>query len=415
VSRFIFILVILAIYFSIDLYAYIGLDGVFEGSLTYRSTYLFISLLVLGSFGKIFTDLQANFGVRNPLTNFLIGFAFAVFVTKLIFSILILGQDVSRLILAFTNGISALGDHAFLESAFPPRSWNITAISAILSAIPFLVMIYGITWGKYRYKVVEVDLPIQDLPASFIGFKIAQISDVHAGSFDSVKQVAKGIELLNDQKPDIILFTGDLVNSHKDEIDPYLDVFSNMYAPYGMYSVTGNHDYYGMYRYGIPSDKDSYWNDFEDKHRQIGFRLLNNETHKVKKGNGHIHIAGVENWGAGPFPKRGNLNLALRTIDDQAPVILMSHDPTHWPLHVLPHQRNIDLTLSGHTHAMQFGINLFGWVWSPVKYRYKHWMGLYEENGQKLYVNRGFGFLGFPGRVGMSPEITIFTLTKVNP
>lgn len=397
-------------YFSIDLYAFYGLDLVFEGSVTFRSTYLFISLLVMGSFGKIFTDLQANFGVRNPLTNFLIGFAFAIFVTKLIFSIFLFGQDISRLVLAFANGIASIGDHAFLSSTIPPRAWMITMVSALVSAIPFLVMIYGITWGKYRYKVVEVDLPIKNLPDSFIGFKIAQISDVHAGSFDSVKQVAKGIDLLNEQNPDMILFTGDLVNSHKDEIDPYLEVFSKLNAPYGMYSITGNHDYYGMYRYGVPSDKESYWQEFEDKHQQIGFKLLNNENHLVIKGDAHIHIAGVENWGAGPFPKRGNLNIALRSITDQAPIILMSHDPTHWPLHVLPHERNIDLTLSGHTHAMQFGINFLGWVWSPVKYRYKHWIGLYEENGQKLYVNRGFGFLGFPGRVGMSPEITLFNL-----
>jgi predicted MPP superfamily phosphohydrolase len=217
--------------------------------------------------------------------------------------------------------------------------------------------------------------------------------------------------MIQDQKPDMILFTGDLVNQDKDEINPYISLFGKLVAPFGKYAVLGNHDYYGQ-----PSNKSerkAYWDDFFEKYKEMGFDLIMNDHRYINKENQRIALIGVENWGGGRwFPKKGDLDKALNGVSTEEFCLLMSHDPTHWDEKVLPHERHIDLTLSGHTHGMQFGINLKGLRWSPVKYRYKKWIGLHEEKGQKLYINRGFGFLGFPGRVGMWPEITIITLEK---
>ena len=272
-------------------------------------------------------------------------------------------------------------------------------------------MVYGIIWGKYRFRLEEVDLHFQDLPDAFDGLKLVQLSDAHSGTWDSVRGVEKGIRLIEKVAPDLIVFTGDLVNADKDEVNPFMDLFKRLKAPFGKYAVLGNHDYYGQ-----PRDsalRPAYYDDFFSKYRYMEFDLILNDHRKIEKDGKRINLIGVENWGSGRFfPKKGDLELATQQVDPDEFSILLSHDPSHWDLKALQFPQHFHLTLSGHTHGMQFGINLPFFKWSPVQYRYKRWMGLYEEAGQFLYVNRGFGVLGFPGRVGMSPEVTLIRLNK---
>jgi predicted MPP superfamily phosphohydrolase len=413
-SRLGFLFLVLVLIVSFEWYSFNGLNLVFDENALFKYVYWTTTVITLIGFYKVFIDLRNNTGVvRAVSTNVLLGFGFAVFVTKIVFVGLLLLQDSGRFIIGLINFVSSF----FLDinNTLPARNFVITAISAILVSIPFISMLYGITLGKYNYKVEKLNLTFPDLPKAFHGFKIVQLSDIHAGSFDSIEQVKRGVDLIRAQGADLIVFTGDLVNSLKEEINPYIETFATLSAPYGMYSILGNHDYYGMYQVAQkdPIARKIYMDDFNLKHKKIGFKLLNNQSAKVKKKGDYIRLVGVENWGKGPFPKEGNLNKALEGVDKNEFTILLSHDPTHWDYHVLPHPKNIHLTLAGHTHGMQFGINIGNFKWSPVKYRYKRWMGLYKQAGQLLYVNRGFGFLGWPGRVGMSPEITVFELNAV--
>jgi len=414
-SRLGFLVLLLIIYLGFDIYTFYGLSSLTTAQSIFCYFYLTISAVVLAGFYKVSQDLQKfKSGVRPLFTNLLLGFGFAVFVGKILFSGLLLTQDLGRLALGILNNFSSTISAATNTTGIPSRNRIITLGSVLLTAIPFFSMLYGMTFGKYRYTVDKIKLSFSDLPTSFDGFKIIQISDIHSGTFDSIVQVRKGIDLIMDQKADLILFTGDLVNSNKNEIDPYIETFSHLSAPYGMFSVMGNHDYYGMYRIpkGDYASKSAYLSDFYNKHKLMGFEILNNSSKTITKQDGSISLIGVENWGAGPFPKKGDLTKALDGVSENAFSILMSHDPTHWDHHVLKHPQKIHLTLAGHTHGMQFGINFLGIKWSPVKYRYKRWMGIYKELDQFLYVNRGFGFLAWPGRVGMRPEVTLIELSK---
>ena len=414
-SRLGFLVLLLIIYLGFDIYTFYGLSSLTTAQSFFCTLYWSISIIVLAGFYKVSIDLQRfTEGVRSLATNLLLGFGFAVFVGKIIFSVLLLTQDLGRLLVGIASMVSTTISELTGTSTIPPRKDVITLISALLAGVPFVSMIYGMTVGKYRYAVDKIKLSFPDLPDSFIGFKIIQISDIHSGTFDSVEQVQKGIDMIMEQEADMILFTGDLVNSNKNEIDPYIKTFARLNAPFGMYSVMGNHDYYGMYRIpkGDYASKSAYLADFNDKHKKMGFQIMNNTSKVITKGKSSIRLIGVENWGAGPFPKKGDLSKSLEGVSDHEFSILMSHDPTHWDHHVLKHHKKIHLTLAGHTHGMQFGINFLGIKWSPVKYRYRRWIGLYEEIDQYLYVNRGFGFLAWPGRVGMRPEITLIELGK---
>ncbi|MDF1698525.1 MAG: metallophosphoesterase [Saprospiraceae bacterium] len=408
-----FFLVVCILFISLDWYALDGLSLIFGKSDFVTLIYWISSLFIFIGFYKVYIDIQrSRHKIRRPSTNLILGFGFAILIAKLIFVGLLIFQDFTRLLIGAILGLSSLiNDSTF---AFPARNSLITTISAILSSIPLLSMLYGITKGKYKYEIENINLTFHDLPKAFDGFRIVQISDIHAGSFDSLEQVQKGIEIINSQKADLVVFTGDLVNSHKNEIDPYVTSFSKLSAPFGKLSILGNHDYYGLYRVAQndPQKRYQYMEDFISKQQQMGFQLLNNESHLIEKEGESIRIIGVENWGKGPFPKKGDLDKALQGVNQNEFSILLSHDPSHWDYHVLPHSKKIHLTLSGHTHGLQFGINLGSFKWSPVKYRYPRWMGLYEKENQFLYVNRGFGFLAWPGRVGMTPEITVIELTS---
>jgi predicted MPP superfamily phosphohydrolase len=284
-------------------------------------------------------------------------------------------------------------------------------IGSLLSFVIIIAFIYGILIGKYKYRIIKHILFFEDLPSAFEDFTLVQISDVHAGSLKNKKAVQKGIELIKAQHADLFVFTGDLVNNKAEEIEPYINHFSQIKAPYGQFSVLGNHDYGDYIKWPSEAEKRENLQSLKKHHQDIGFKLLLDEHVKIEKNGEHIILAGVENWGLG-FGERGDLQKALQGTTNDEFKILLSHDPTHWEAQVKNHPSKINLTLAGHTHGMQFGIEAFGIKWSPVKYRYKHWAGIKEEDNRILNINRGFGFLGFSGRVGIWPEITVIELKK---
>lgn len=280
-----------------------------------------------------------------------------------------------------------------------------------LAAVPFVSMIYGMTRGKYHFKIWKHTLYFDDLPKAFDGFKITQISDIHSGSFDNEAKIRYAIDLINQQKSNIITFTGDMVNNLASEMLPWKALFKTLHAPEGLFSVLGNHDYGDYSSWDSPQSKAQNLQLLKEIQAEIGFELLLNEHRYLEKEGQRIALIGVENWGHGRFSKYGDLEKALKNTAENDFKILLSHDPTHWEYQVLPQQKNIHLTLSGHTHGMQFGIEIPGWLrWSPSQWKYKYWAGMYEQAGKFLNVNRGFGFLAFPGRVGIWPEITVIEL-----
>jgi predicted MPP superfamily phosphohydrolase len=312
----------------------------------------------------------------------------------------------------FAMPVLLIEDITRLFRGFPPRSTWVSELALIIAAIPFLGLLYGLTFGRHYYKVRKETLYFKDLPEAFDGFTITQLSDIHSGSFTSRKGVEKGVDIVNAQQSDLILFTGDLVNNEASEMEPWIPVFSRLKARYGKYSVLGNHDYGDYKQWETEDSKRANLKRLKEVHGEIGFRLLLNEAITIKKDAQEISLIGVENWGKGGFHKYGDLEKAMVKVPGDAFKVLMSHDPSHWDAVTLGHNKHIHLTLSGHTHGAQFGIELFGLKWSPIKYVYKQWAGLYLQSGKYLYVNRGFGFLGLKGRVGIWPEITVIILKK---
>lgn len=360
---------------------------------------IFHLLLVVG----IFTGVGAvRSGKRSSLLmNLSANSLLALLVAELVLAMSLLPQDVWRL------GLLALGDY----SELPQRSAMGVQLSFALAALPLLAFAYGTTKGKYRYTVKRVELKFSDLPAAFDGFTLTQISDVHSGSFTHAPSVEKGIERINSLKSDLFVFTGDLVNNVAEEFRPWIAIFSRIQAPFGQFSIYGNHDYGDYTRWPDAAAKAANLSRLADYHAQTGFRLLRDQSVELVKGGQKIYLLGIENWGEG-FSQYGDFEKTLKGVPADGFKILLSHDPTHFEAQVKRHPNKVHLTLSGHTHGMQFGIELFGFKWSPVQYRYKRWAGLYQENDRYLYVNRGFGFLGFSGRVGIWPEITQITLRK---
>jgi predicted MPP superfamily phosphohydrolase len=312
----------------------------------------------------------------------------------------------------FAMPVLLLEDITRVFRGMPPRSEWVSWLALAVAAVPFTGLLYGLTRGRHYYKVHKETLYFDDLPAAFDGFTITQLSDIHSGSFTSHEGVEKGVAMVNDQKSDLLLFTGDLVNNQASEMDRWIPVFAKLKAAYGKYSVLGNHDYGDYMRWENEGDKYTNLNRLKKVHTQIGFKLLLNEAVEIKKDGQSIALIGVENWGKGGFHKYGDLKKATAAVPAKEFKILMSHDPSHWDAVTLGHDKHIHLTLSGHTHGMQFGIELFGFKWSPIKYVYRQWAGLYQQQGKYLYVNRGFGFLGLKGRVGIWPEITVITLKR---
>jgi predicted MPP superfamily phosphohydrolase len=370
--------------------------------------YLVISLLIIAYIVYTFMHFDRKQG-QNKQSLIAMGLLLLTFLPKLIITIVMLGEDVVR----FFGGLMRmfLGDtkHPFLQDR--RRFVSVTALA--LAAIPFFSLLYGIAKGKYNFKVRRQTITYPDLPDNFDGMTITQISDIHSGSLDNVEKIEYAIDLINEQKSDIILFTGDIVNTHATELHPWIETFKRIEnPPMGKYSVLGNHDYGEYVEWPSAKAKDDNFEAIKDLHRQIKFKLMLNENIKINKGDQHIALIGVENWGHN-FKKAGDLIKASAGVNKDDFKILMSHDPSHWEYEVQHHPNNYHLTLSGHTHGMQFGIEIPGFLkWSPVQYVYKQWAGLYSNAKRYVYVNRGFGFHGYSGRVGIWPEITVITLKK---
>lgn len=373
------------------------------------NSYQIISFLLLVFLVYSFLQFDRSVG-QTKQTMFTMALVLLIYIPKLILTLVLLGEDIFRVILGTFKYFSNPDvDADFLQA----RRKFISQIGLGIAALPFLSLIYGITKGKYNYKVIKQRVFFDDLPDAFDGFTITQISDVHSGSFDDAEKIQYAIDLINEQNSDLLLFTGDIVNTHAKEMHPWIDTFKNIKNhDYGKFSVLGNHDYGEYVTWPSNQDKINNFNAIKDLHQQIDFKLLLNEHAFIEKEGQRLAIVGVENWGHN-FKKAGDINLASSSLSKDDFKILMSHDPSHWEYEVKNHEKHFQLTLSGHTHGMQFGIEIPGWVrWSPVQYVYKQWAGLYENSGRFIYVNRGFGFHAYPGRVGIMPEITVIQLKK---
>lgn len=349
--------------------------------------------------------------ISSGMRNWIITGLFATYFSKLFGVFFLLIDDGQRLVRWVINSFSKKPGSP-LPGEVISRSQFLTNVALAATAIPFGAMAYGIISGAHDYRVKRVAVKLPNLPKSFDGMRIAQLSDIHSGSFYNRTAVKGGVEMLMQEKPDMILFTGDLVNNESSEVKEYIDVFNKLRAPLGVYSITGNHDYGDYKNWSTKEAKQQNFKDLMEAHKLLGFDLLMNENRTIEQSGDRMSIIGIENWGAGRFAKYGKMDKAYVGTEEAQVKILLSHDPSHWDAQVLPGYKDIDLMLSGHTHGFQFGVEIGGIKWSPVQYAYKQWAGLYKEGEQYLYVNRGFGFLGYPGRVGMPPEITILELQR---
>ena len=371
--------------------------------------YLVVSISAILFIVYQFTKFDRSVG-QTKMTMITLGLLLIVLIPKLILTFFMLLEDVFRVFSGIiTHFVGDKDNGDFL----PERRKFISQLALTLAAIPFTSLLYGMTKGKYNFKVIHQPIFYPDLPDDFDGFKITQISDVHSGSFDDEEKIKYAIDLINQQEADMILFTGDIVNTHATEMHPWIEIFKGIKSyPFGKYSVLGNHDYGEYVTWPSQREKDENFQAIKNLYGQIDFKLLLNEHTKIKKGNSEIALVGVENWGKN-FKQAGDLNKASEGLTKEDFKILMSHDPSHWEYEVKNHEKHFHLTLSGHTHGLQFGIEIPGFFkWSPVEYVYKQWAGLYENLGRYVYVNRGFGFHAYPGRVGIMPEITVFELKK---
>jgi predicted MPP superfamily phosphohydrolase len=398
-SRFWWILVVFM--FLIDIYFFLALQVVTVDStpaiqIILYSMYWALSvaaIVIFWTLPYIHFKHHARLS-RSTIFSILAGLFFA----KLIGSLFFLGDDVYRFVL-WIGGESV------------SRSFGLSWAGIIAGASLFGILVYGFG-NKYRYQVKKLKLKYDNLPAAFAGLKIVHISDIHSGSFTNKEAVMQGVIRIMDEEPDLILFTGDMVNNVAEEMNDYMDVFDKLRAPLGVYSTLGNHDYGDYIKWKSPADKEANLEKLKQVHHKLGWRLLMNEHIVLEKGSDSIAVLGIENWSAkARFPKYGNLQKAYEGSESHPFKILMSHDPSHWQAEVLKNYPDIDLMLAGHTHGMQFGFEIAGFKWSPIQYMYKEWAGLYQMASQRLYVNRGFGFLGYPGRSGILPEITVLELS----
>ncbi len=336
-----------------------------------------------------------------------------LFIAKVVAALFFFIDDIRRGITWVVTklGSRSPGDGTTVENEGISRSVFLSWAGMIAGGGLFATLMNGFG-NKYQYQVKKIPLSYSNLPEAFKGLKIVHISDIHSGSLTDKKAVMKGIEKILQEKPDLILFTGDLVNNTSAEMEGYMDVFSKLTAPMGVYSTLGNHDYGDYVQWKTAEEKRANLEKLKQIHAELGWRLLMNEHIVLEKGTDKIALLGIENWSAkARFPKYGNMEKAYAGADAYPFKILLSHDPSHWDAEVRLKYTDVDLMLSGHTHGMQFGVEMPGFKWSPVQYVYEQWAGLYERDAQKLYVNRGYGFIGYPGRVGILPEITVLELT----
>jgi uncharacterized protein len=405
-------LIFIVIGLLIDLYVHQGLRTLLAGhSRNLRRTilwaYWIISVGIVVLFLSSMNNVSRPPGMK-PYHQWILSLFLGFLVTKIVFVLVLLAGDAYRLLAGLVNLIRKTPQQG---SYIPARRKFVSEAAVLLASVPFASFLYAMYKGKYDYKVHRHTLYFEDLPEAFDGFTITQLSDIHSGSFDNAEAVQRGIDLANAQKSDLFVFTGDLVNNVADEIEPYLSRFSQLKAPFGQYSVLGNHDYADYIQWDNAKAKAANLDKLKQHHKDLGYRLLLDEHIELEKNGQRITLVGVQNWGRG-FIQVGDLDKALQGVDQKAFKVLLSHDPTHWEEIVRHHPANIHLTLSGHTHGAQFGVETDTLRWSPVKYRYLNWAGLMNNNNRYLYVNRGFGFLAFSGRLGIWPEITVIELKR---
>lgn len=411
---FIFLTFIL---FAIDWYVWQGLRFAIRNLMpqTQRwigGAYWVFTALTLGAY--IMMQLLPPDYLKSTTRTFIVAFIAIPYLSKLLAVFLLFLDDIRR----FLQWIVSF----FFPSAAPvspvtgehtiPRSQFLATTAMVAGAGLMGTFAYGIISGAHDYRIRRVRIPLKNLPKAFDGIKIAQLSDIHSGSFFNKTAVKGGVEMLMKEKPDIAFFTGDLVNDRALEVRDYIDIFNKVKAPLGVHSILGNHDYGDYFQWPSVEAKTSNLADLRKAHQLLGWNLMLDENRAIRVDGEEIGLIGIQNWGAGNFAKYGNLEKAYQHTEDFPVKILLSHDPSHWQAQVLPKYKDIDLALAGHTHGMQFGVEIGGLKWSPVQYRYKQWAGLYTENDQHLYVNRGFGYLGYPGRVGILPEIAIIELVR---
>lgn len=415
-NRIVFVIVFIAILLLIDVYAYQLYRTVFadKSSLSQVISKVFYWSCSAIVFGGLALFLSGGYASLSPgLRTFFQGSLLVIMLPKLLLAVFALFDDVIRLIkwvVAKTNSAEATEP---VQGQSISRSEFISQTGLALATVPFVGMSYGIISGAHDYRIRRLDLMLENLPAAFDGMTLAQISDIHSGSFWNKRAVAGGVDMLNAEKPDMVFFTGDLVNDKSSEMNNWGELFSRISAPHGVYAVLGNHDYGDYVSWPSVTAKRKNLEDLIAVERNMGWELLLDENRIIEIDGEKIAVIGIENWGAkGRFPQYGNLRKALVGTEEVNTKLLLSHDPSHWRAQVIPEFGEIDAMFAGHTHGAQFGIETANWKWSPVQLMYDEWAGLYKEGKQQLYVNRGYGYIGYPGRLGILPEITIFTLKR---
>ena len=397
------ILTLLVLFLFLELYVYQAFKTAFN---TFNSKLIYWIPTILVYMFLFYSVITFNKASHSYLRLQIVFSVILIFVLpKILVAVFLLLEDIVRF-LGF--GYQYITKE---ETNYPSRRRFISLVGLGSGAVLAGMFLDGIIFGKYRHRARIVRLKLKNLPESFKGYKIVQISDVHSGSFQNPKHLQHAIDLINNQDADLILFTGDMVNNYADEFVPFIDLFSQIKSRDGKLAVLGNHDYgeYGVWK-SVDDRKNNIPRLIENE-KKAGFEMLRNESRVIERNGEKLYIIGVENWGIPPFPQFGDLDKAAAGIPVDAVKILMSHDPSHFDAIVKHHPSNVQLTLSGHTHGMQFGIDLKNFRWSPVEYKYPKWADLYESKGKYLYVNRGFGVIGYPGRVGVLPEITVFELS----
>jgi predicted MPP superfamily phosphohydrolase len=413
-----FLLFVILFILAIDIYSFRGVRILTSSldswlRLTIHIVYWLIPVVIF--LLMIFTSLQLKLVMTSQkfrIWYFMMGMFVLFYVPKIVFMTFQLGNDLIQGLGFLLTKMSTSGSRVANTASVMSRAEFLTRAGILVAAIPFLSVLQGITSGRYNYKIKNLRLVFQNLPTAFNGLRIVQISDWHIGSFlGQGDKVRKAVDMINAQEPELILFTGDLVNNIAEEVSEFIPELKRLKARYGIFSILGNHDYGEYVSWESTEKHQENMERLFQYEQRCGFRLLRNESVVLERDGEKIGLAGVENWGLPPFPQYADLQQSMNNIKNLPFKILMSHDPSHWDAEVLGNS-DIDLTLSGHTHGMQFGINIPGLKWSPVKWRYPRWAGLYSEGNKKLYVNVGIGYIGFPGRVGFLPEITVFELSN---
>jgi len=405
----------IAFFLLLDFYLFTSISPVFnKGSFSnkiFNITYWVISAIIYAIIIFVFI----NFNKRTPSVHFnneilISSFMFIVFISKFFALVPLVVDDILRIFRFIGQFIVT---DLKRENIFDiDRLKFLKKTSLFIGSTFFITMLGGILFGRYNFKTKNINLKLENWSSKLKDFKIVQISDLHLGSFSSVKKLEEVVEIINNEKADLVVFTGDLVNNFHNEALPYISTLKKIKSNYGNYSVLGNHDYcdYVGWKRSSKKWKDNF-NEMLEVHKKMGFNLLLNSSKEIEIEDEKINLVGVENWGAGNFNKDGDLKKAMFEVNEEYPTILLSHDPSHWSAQVLDFQKRIDLQLSGHTHGMQFGIDIPGFKWSPVQWRYKQWSGLYENSKKFIYVNTGVGNLAYAGRVGIMPEITVLKIS----